>query len=34
MDDVVTHVLPLERVEDAIHLVADGKESIKVVLKP
>lgn len=34
MDDVVTHVLPLEKVEEAIHLVADGKESIKVVLKP
>ena len=34
MDGVVTHTLPLEQWEDALHLVADGKASIKVVLKP
>lgn len=34
MDGVVTHVLPLEQVEDALHLVAAGTESIKVVLRP
>ncbi len=34
MDGVVTQVLPLEQMEEAIHLVADGTESIKVVLKP
>lgn len=34
MDGVVTHVLPLERTEEALHLVAGGKDSIKVVLKP
>ncbi len=34
MDGVVTNVLPLDRVEEALHLVADGKDSIKVVLKP
>ena len=34
MDGVVTHVLPLEQMEEAINLVADGAKSIKVVLKP
>ena len=34
MDGVVTHILPLERTEEALHLVAEGKDSIKVVLKP
>jgi L-iditol 2-dehydrogenase len=34
MGGVVTHTLPLEQWEDALHLVADDKASIKVVLKP
>jgi erythritol/L-threitol dehydrogenase len=34
MDGVVTQVLPLESVEEALHLVADPTKSIKVVLKP
>jgi threonine dehydrogenase-like Zn-dependent dehydrogenase len=34
MRGVVTHVLPLERFDEAIDKVASGKGSIKVVLKP
>lgn len=34
MDGVVTNVLPLESVEEALHLVAEGGQSIKVVLRP
>ncbi len=34
VDGVVTDVLPLERVEEALDLVAKGGSSIKVVLRP
>jgi 2-desacetyl-2-hydroxyethyl bacteriochlorophyllide A dehydrogenase len=34
MDGVVTHQLPLDQWEEALHLVAAGTESIKVVLRP
>ncbi len=34
MEGVVTHRLPLERFEEAIHLVASGGQSIKVILEP
>jgi threonine dehydrogenase-like Zn-dependent dehydrogenase len=34
MQRIVTHQLPLEEFEQGIGLVADGRESIKVVLRP
>jgi threonine dehydrogenase-like Zn-dependent dehydrogenase len=34
MDEIVSHQFPLDRFEDAFALVKEGKESIKVMLKP
>ncbi len=34
VDDMITHVLPLEKAQQGFRLVADAKESIKVILKP
>jgi L-iditol 2-dehydrogenase len=34
VSDMITHVLPLEKAQDGFKLVAEAKESIKVVLKP
>ncbi len=32
--DMITHIMPLEKAQEGFNLVADAKESIKVVLKP
>ena len=34
VEGIVTHVLPLERYLEGFHLVHDGRQSIKVLLKP
>jgi threonine dehydrogenase-like Zn-dependent dehydrogenase len=34
VDGVVTHQLPLERYQEAFHLVHEGKSSIKALLRP
>lgn len=34
VDDIITHVLPLSEYERGLQLVASGKDSIKVVLRP
>lgn len=34
VSDMITHVLPLDKAQDGFKLVAEAKESIKVVLKP
>lgn len=34
MDDIITHQLPLEKYQEGIELVAEGKESVKVILRP
>lgn len=34
MDDIITHQLPLEQYLEGIKLVAEGKESVKVILRP
>jgi L-iditol 2-dehydrogenase len=34
VDDLVTHRLPLNKTSDGFQLVLDGKESIKVIIKP
>jgi threonine dehydrogenase-like Zn-dependent dehydrogenase len=33
-EDIVTHAIPLEKYEDAFHMVLEAKESIKVMLQP
>ena len=32
--DMITHRLPLEETARGFHLVADGKKSIKVIIRP
>jgi L-iditol 2-dehydrogenase len=34
VDDMITHRLPLENIADGFQLVNDGRESIKVIIKP
>ena len=34
VDDLVTHRLPLEKAAEGFRLVLEGKESIKVIIKP
>jgi L-iditol 2-dehydrogenase len=34
VEDMITHVLPLEKAQEGFKLVAEAKESIKVILKP
>ncbi len=34
VSDMITHVLPLEKAQEGFKLVAEAKESIKVILKP
>ena len=33
-EDLVSHVLPLEKFEEGLEIVTRGEDSIKVVLKP
>lgn len=34
VDDMITHTLPLEEIEKGFKLVLDGKESLKVIIRP
>jgi L-iditol 2-dehydrogenase len=34
VEDMITHRLPLDRTADGFRLVAEGSESIKVIIKP
>jgi L-iditol 2-dehydrogenase len=34
VDDLITHKLPLNKITEGFQLVLDGKESIKVIIKP
>lgn len=34
MEQIITHQMPLQAFEEGIHLVADGRRSIKVTLRP
>ena len=34
VDDMITHKLPLKKITEGFQLVLDGKESIKVIIKP
>jgi len=34
VDDMITHRLPLEDTAEGFQLVVDGRESIKVIIKP
>jgi L-iditol 2-dehydrogenase len=34
VDDLITHRLPLTDIVKGFQLVADGRESIKVIIKP
>jgi len=34
VDDMITHVLPLERAQEGFSLVAGAGDSLKVILKP
>ena len=34
VDDIVTHVFPLEQFQEAFSLVAASKDSVKVMLQP
>ncbi len=34
VDDIITHVFPLDQIETGFHLVMEGKESLKVIIRP
>jgi len=34
VDDLITHRLPLDEIVEGFRLVSDGRESVKVIIKP